>query len=94
MLVNRGTELHLSGNGRFTFPGTFPAGSPLDVRVQAQPTNPDQVCSVVDGTGTITADVTDVAVHCTRVAIPAGLDTTFGSGGRVTIPSPERAGRC
>ncbi len=86
VLVNRGTELHVSGNGRFTFPGTFPAGSPLDVRVQAQPTNPDQVCSVVDGTGTITADVTNVAVHCTRVAIPAGLDTTFGSGGRVTIP--------
>ena len=86
MLVNQTTQLHVAGNGRFTFPGTFPAGSPLDVRVQAQPTNPDQVCSVVDGTGTIIADVTNVAVHCTRVAIPAGLDTTFGSGGRVTIP--------
>ena len=86
VLGNPGTVLQLSGNGRFTFPGTFPAGSPLDVRVQTQPTNPDQVCTVVNGTGTITADVTNVAVHCTLVPIPAGLDTAFGSGGRVTTP--------
>ena len=86
VLVNETTELHVPANGSFTFPGAFPEGSPLDVRVQAQPTNPDQVCTVVDGTGTITADVTNVAVHCTLVAIPAGLDSTFGSGGRVTIP--------
>jgi uncharacterized delta-60 repeat protein len=86
LLVNRGTVLRVTGNGRFTFPGTFPDGSPYDVRVQTQPVSPDQVCSVVDGAGTVRADVSDVAVHCTDVAAPTGLDTTFGSGGRVSTP--------
>lgn len=56
------------------------------MRVQAQPTNPDQVCSVVDGTGTVTSDVSHVAIHCTRVATPTGLDTSFGAGGRISTP--------
>ena len=86
VLVDQTTQLPVSGNGSFTFPGTFPAGSPYDVRVTAQPTNPDQVCSVVDGTGIITADVSNVAIHCTLVATPSGLDTSFGAGGRVSTP--------
>jgi uncharacterized delta-60 repeat protein len=56
------------------------------VRVVAQPTNPDQVCSVVDGAGTVHADVANVAVHCARVHAPPGLDPTFGSGGRFSTP--------
>jgi uncharacterized delta-60 repeat protein len=90
VLVNRGTELHVTGNGAFTFPGTFPDGSPLDVRVQTQPANPDQVCTVVHGTGTISADVTDVTVHC--ASQPNGvLDTSFGTGGRVSLPGSGEA---
>jgi uncharacterized delta-60 repeat protein len=90
VLVNRGTELHVTGNGPFTFPGTFPDGSTLDVRVQTQPTNPDQVCTVVGGRGTITADVSDVTVHCTT--LPTGrLDTSFGTGGRVSVPGSGEA---
>lgn len=85
VLVNRGTDLHVTGNGAFTFPGTFPEGSTLDVRVQTQPTNPDQVCTVVGGSGTIRADVRNVAVHCTSLPTQ-GLDTDFGSGGRVSVP--------
>ncbi len=85
-LVDQGSQLSVAANGSFTFPGTFPAGSPYDVRVQAQPTNPDQVCSVVDGTGTVTADVSNVAIHCTRIATPSVLDTNFGAGGRVSTP--------
>jgi hypothetical protein len=83
-LADQGAQLNVAVNGSFRFPGTFPAGSPYDVRVQAQPTNPDQVCGVVDGTGTVTADVSSVAVHCTNVATPTGLDTSFGAGGRVS----------
>lgn len=86
VLVDQTTRLDVTGNGSFTFPGTFPAGLPYDVRVQAQPTNPDQVCTVVDGTGTVTADVNNVAIHCTNVATPTGLDANFGAGGRVSTP--------
>ena len=86
VLGDQGAQLHLAANGAFTFPGTFPAGTPYDVRVQAQPANPDQVCSVVDGVGTVTANVSNVAVHCARVATPTGLDTSFGVGGRVSTP--------
>jgi uncharacterized delta-60 repeat protein len=86
VLVDQTTQLPVAANGSFTFPGTFPAGSPYDVRVTAQPANPDQVCSVVDGAGTVTANVSNVAVHCARVATPTGLDTSFGVGGRVSTP--------
>jgi uncharacterized delta-60 repeat protein len=84
VLVNGTTVLPVTGNGPFAFPGTVPDGSPYDVRVQAQPANPTQVCSVVDGTGTVRADVGTVAVHCARLATPSGLDTTFGTDGIAT----------
>jgi uncharacterized delta-60 repeat protein len=89
-LVNRGTSLSITGNGPFTFPGTFADGSTLDVRVQTQPTNPDEVCTVARGSGTITADVTDVAVHCADVT-SGGLDPDFGDGGRITVPGAGEA---
>jgi uncharacterized delta-60 repeat protein len=86
VLVDQTTQLPVTSNGSFTFPGTFPAGSPYDVRVTAQPTNPDQVCNVVDGTGSVNANVSNVAVHCARVATPTGLDASFGAAGRVSTP--------
>jgi len=89
-LVTGGTTLHPAGDGPFTFPGTFTAGSAYDVRVQTQPSNPDQVCTVAAGSGTVTADVTDVAVHCANVST-GGLDTNFGSGGRVSVPGAGEA---
>src|SRR5262249_46757084 len=46
-----------------------------------------QICSVQNGKGTVgTANVTNIAVHCTTSAIPSGLDPTFGDGGRVSTP--------
>ena len=86
VLVDQAAQVHVAASGSFTFPGTFPAGSAYDVRVQAQPANPDQVCSVVDGTGTVDADVTNVAVHCANVGTPSGLDAGFGVAGRVSTP--------
>src|SRR6185437_5792356 len=65
VLSDRGAQLHVTANGRFTFAGTFPDGSPYDVRVIGQPT--DQVCTVAHGTGTLHANVAGVAVHCARV---------------------------
>ena len=87
MLSNFGEPLPVSANGRFTFSGTPRAGQSYEVVVATQPSNPDQVCTVEHGAGTVgSADVTDIAVHCATLATPAGLDRTFGTDGRVSTP--------
>jgi uncharacterized delta-60 repeat protein len=73
------------GNGPFTFPVAMPAGSSYTVTVAVQPTNPGQICTVTNGSGTIAdTDVTDVAVNCVTPAPGTGLDPGFGAGGKVT----------
>ena len=73
------------GDGPFTFAQPRSIGSAYDVRVTAQPTNPMQVCSIVNGSGTVgPAAVTDIAVECVTTMVEAGLDHTFGGGGKVT----------
>ena len=87
VLTNLGGDLPVSGNGHFTFPGTASSGQPYEIVVRTQPHNPDQVCSVQHGAGTVaSADVSDIAVHCVTPAVPPGLDTTFGGTGRVSTP--------
>jgi uncharacterized delta-60 repeat protein len=87
VLHDLGSELAVSGNGRFTLPGARADGLPYDVTVKTQPSSPDQVCAVSQGTGTIHgADVGDITVHCATPAPPPGLDPTFGSDGRVSTP--------
>jgi hypothetical protein len=60
------TTLRRLGNGAFTF--SFPqlvSGNPYQVRVQTQPTNPAQVCTITNASGTIQdANITNVEVHC------------------------------
>ena len=86
MLTDLGSELTVAGNGPFTLPGTRADGLPYDVKVRTQPRNPDQVCTVSQGKGTLHANVSNVAVHCAAPTLPPGLDPTFGSGGRVSTP--------
>jgi uncharacterized delta-60 repeat protein len=85
VLSNLGAEVPVSANGSFTFPGTASDGQPYQVGVKTEPHNPDQLCTVQNGTGHVaSANVTDIAVHCAAQVIPSGLDSTFGDGGRVT----------
>ena len=86
VLTDLGSELTVAGNGPFTLPGTRADGLPYDVKVRTQPRNPDQVCTVSHGKGTLHANVSNVAVHCAAPTLPPGLDPTFGSGGRVSTP--------
>ena len=87
MLSNLGAEAPLSANGSFTFPGTATDGQGYEVNVKTQPHSPDQICTVDHGTGQVSsANVTNIAVHCQTPAIPSGLDSTFGDGGRVSTP--------
>ena len=93
VLENIGADLDV-GNGPFAFPGAVADGLPYDVTVATQPSDPDQVCTVRNGAGTVTgADVTDIAVECAPPAPPAGLDPTFGGDGRVSTVVGARQGR-
>jgi hypothetical protein len=73
---NGGDALTLSANGSFTF--KTPVTGPTDayaVTVNTQPTTPNQICTVANGSGTATADVTNVTVTCVA---------SFSIGGTVT----------
>ncbi len=73
-----------AANGAFTFAGALLSGSAYDVRVETQPTNPIQICSVANGVGTIAnTNVTNVAVICTTPAPNGSLDPSFGNAGKV-----------
>ena len=74
---NGGNDLPISAAGAFTFTQTVGSGVAYAVTVKTQPTNPNQTCSVVNGTGTMgSANVTDVAVNCSV--------TTFTVSGTIT----------
>lgn len=74
---NDGDTLVRTTNGAFTFATAVTSGSHYAVTVSSQPAG--QICSVTQGSGTITADVTNVAIDCVDESV--GLDATFGSGG-------------
>ena len=62
---NGGDDLKVFGDGSYTFKTALAAGTAFAVAVSAQPTGPDQTCTVSNGSGTIAAsDVTNVAIDC------------------------------
>lgn len=68
-----GQSLILSNNGDFKFAQPVLAGSSYAVTVAVQPTMPNQVCTVEQGTGMINAsDVNDVQVSCVIVQYRLG----------------------
>lgn len=73
-LSNAGEQLPLSMNGAFQF--TTPVAGPYAVTVSTQPSG--QTCTVQNGSGTATGNVTNVTVTC--LGAP-GRDTGFGTGG-------------
>ena len=79
---NGGDSLTITGNGAFTFK-TAVTG-PTDayaVTVLTQPTNPLQICTVTNGSGTATADVSNVAVNCVLAyTIGGNVNGVVGTG--------------
>src|ERR1700676_2288718 len=62
---NAGDDLTISKNGSFTFSKGLASGADYAVTVQAQPSNPSQVCTVMNGAGIVsTANVATVLVSC------------------------------
>ncbi|WP_431511489.1 hypothetical protein [Variovorax sp. DAIF25] len=62
------TDLTVSTNGAFTFRDSFPHGSSYAVSVKTMPAT--QSCVVSNGSGSVTANVTAVAVNCTDTVVP------------------------
>src|SRR5215469_1935684 len=87
---NGGDSLTLSANGSFTFK-TAVTG-PTDayaVTVLTQPTSPNQICTVASGSGTATANVTNVAVTCVLSYSVGGTVTGLVGSGLVLENSSD-----
>jgi len=61
---NGGNNLTVSANGSFTFTTPIASGSTYSVTVLTEPSSPAQTCTVSDGSGTASANVTSVQVAC------------------------------
>ncbi|AKU95067.1 hypothetical protein AKJ09_01731 [Labilithrix luteola] len=61
---NLGDDLTVNGDNSFAFATPMASGQPYSVTVKTQPTNPDQTCTVDNGSGTVGGNVTNVTVTC------------------------------
>ncbi len=61
---NSADNLPLTTNGPFTFATAIANGATYNVTVFTQPTKPNQNCTVSNGSGTATSNVTNVVVVC------------------------------
>ena len=74
---NGGSNLTVPADGNFTFATPINSGATHAVTVSTQPSG--QTCTVASGSGTATANVTNVAVTCTTTPVQ-----TFTIGGTVS----------
>jgi hypothetical protein len=70
--VNGKGDLSVTADGPFQFATRLDAATSYAVTVLQQPTTPAQTCTVARGTGTIGANVVDVAVTCITNAYAIG----------------------
>jgi hypothetical protein len=75
---NGGNDLTLTANGAFTFGATVAHGAAYNVTVLTQPAG--QTCAVANGSGTATANVTNVAVACAAKTYTIGGTLTNLNG--------------
>ena len=74
---NGGNNLAVSASGSFTFSTAIASGAAYSVTVLTQPTG--QSCTVANGSGTASANVTNVQVACSNLP-----PTTYTIGGTVS----------
>lgn len=93
--INDGETLAILGNGPFAFPTAIAAGTAFNVVVAHQPENPAQVCTVSGGSGTLSANVTNVSIICATQShtlggtvtglVGTGLSLASGTGEQLSI---------
>ena len=80
---NGGDDLVLNANANFAFATPVVNGTPYDVQVTVQPSNPNQVCTVSNGAGNIAgADVGNIQIACvtTTYSVVAHVSGVVGAG--------------
>jgi Galactose oxidase, central domain/Kelch motif len=76
---NGGDSLTVPSNGSYTF--KTPVNGTYSVTVLSQPTSPTELCTVANGTGTATANVTGIAVSCVAsFTIGGNVNGLVGTG--------------
>jgi hypothetical protein len=80
---NGGNSLAISANGAFTFTTALASGATYSVTVNTQPSG--QNCTVTNGTGTVSANVTNVAVNCVTSSYTVGGSVSGLSGAGLVL---------
>jgi peptidyl-prolyl cis-trans isomerase A (cyclophilin A) len=84
LTLGGGQSVTVDADGPFVFATQLADGARYTVTVLAQPGDPDQVCTVADGSGFVEgADVTDVAVTCQDLFTIGGTVTGLAGTGLV-----------
>lgn len=83
--LNGTTDLPVSATGSFVFPTYITNGGSYAVTVGTQPSSPNQVCVVTNGSGSITATINDVQVSCTTNTYSVGGSITGLTGSGLTL---------
>jgi len=74
---NGGDNLLINANGTFTMPSLVISGSTYNITILTQPSGPNQTCTVTGGTGSATANVSNIQVKCPAIFYSIG-GTTVG----------------
>jgi len=83
---NNGDDLLLNADGAFSFATLMADGDGYEVTVSVQPSSPDQLCSVTNGSGTVSsADISDISVDCVSLYSIGGNLTGLAAGSSVTL---------
>ncbi|MFI4869912.1 MAG: lactonase family protein, partial [Steroidobacterales bacterium] len=69
--TNGANTVSITANGTYTF-ATLPSGSAYAVTIMTQPSNPAQTCTVTNGSGTLSANVTNVSISCVTNLVTVG----------------------
>ena len=73
MLQDNGVNnLTVNSNGSFAFSAAIASGGAYSVTVLQQPSNPVQTCTVANGGGAASANVTNIQVTCATSIYPVG----------------------
>jgi len=85
---NGGNNLPIAADGPFTFSNAVANGVTYSVTVNTQPSG--QSCTVTNGTGTISANVTNVAVNCVTSSYTVGGSVSGLSGAGLVLQNNGR----
>jgi len=84
-----GSDLPITTSGNFSLSTAATSGTAYSVTVKTQPVNPSQICTVANGSGTVTANVSNIAITCTTSTFSIG-GTVFSSGGTLVLQDNGR----